>query len=118
MLYEDFLQSLHAALDLFLCMGSHKCETHEGILRSACWRYYRIDEYSGIVSEFCYEERLIDVTNVEWYDRTFCLANLETFFAEAAQSILGNLPQALYALWLTTNDVESLHSCCCCGWCV
>ena len=96
-------------------MGSHQCETHEGILRSTGRRNDGIDEHAGIVGKRRHQECLVDIAHIERDDGALGIANLESFFAEALQSIAGNIPQTLNALGFLLDDVQGFHSGSRCG---
>ena len=116
LLYEDLLQDLNTTLNMLLGMCRHKRETHERVLRRACWRHHGVDEHTLVESQLGHEERLGIVTHVKRNDRTLCLTNLKALLTETIQGIVGDIPQVLAALWLILNDMECLQRASRSGW--
>ena len=109
--YENLLQSNHRAVYLLMGMGGHESVTHEGVLRSTCRWDDGVDEHTGLEGEGGHKERLVHIAHIERNDRTLGIANLEAFFTETLQGIVGDIPKGSNALGLFLDDMESLHGC-------
>ena len=114
LLPEDFGQSLHPALNLFLRMRSHQGEAHQCVLRRAGRWNDGIDEHTCVKRELGHEESLVHIMHIQGDDRALGVAYFKPFLAEAAPRIVGNRPQSLYTLRLLPKDMEGLPSG---GWC-
>ena len=101
---------------MFASVICHQGIANECVLRSTSWRNDRVDEDAFVESLRNCHESLVCVANIERNDGTFCVTNLEAFFAETLKCVIRYTPKCFQTFWLILDDMKCLASCCSCGW--
>ena len=85
----DFLERF---LNMFRSMRGHKAEADESILRSHSGRNHRINEYT-LFEKIARNGKCLEiVADIEGYNRSRSVADLETALTESIESHIGKLP--------------------------
>ena len=93
-------------------MSSHEGEPDKSILRGACRRNHRVDEYTVLERLCCNDEGLLKIPYVQRDNRTFSVSDLEAGLTETCEGVIGNFPKSLDALRFILDDMKGFKSCC------
>ena len=96
-------------------MGGHQGEADERIFRGACRRNHGVDEYALVKGPFGDDEGFLHVAHVQRDNRAFRVSNLEAGLFEAAEGIVGDIPQVGDALGFLLDNVQGLQGAGRCG---
>ncbi len=96
-------------------MGGHEGEADEGVLRGACRRDDGVDEHALVKGTLGNDEGFLQVSHIERDNWAFRLSNLEAGFLEAAEGVVGHIPELGDALRLLLDNVQGFQGRCRCG---
>ena len=96
-------------------MGGHQGEADERIFRGACRRNHGVDEYALVKGPFGDDEGFLHVAHVKRDNRAFRVSNLEAGLFEAAEGIVGDIPQVGDALGFLLDNVQGFQGAGRCG---